>query len=127
MGRIRDFRMTMSRKCRDSSWIVQLSLIVASVASASDVASLSGSNAQEADSFEQDLLAAPFAEHRGSFFYAALGLPMLETAATLPPGIAYWRLSIGQARSVKGPAIKGPRPARGAQGGAFTGAPVRFL
>jgi hypothetical protein len=80
-------------------------LLATSVASAGDVPSLSGSNAQETDYFEQALFSAPFAEHRGSFFYSALNVPMLETAATLPAGSTYVRLSVGQARSVKGPAL----------------------
>ena len=77
-------------------------LIMAVVASAG--AGCEAMGTRVADSSEQDALASPFADYRGNFFYSTLDVPMLETAATLPAGSTYARLSTDRAHSVKGPA-----------------------
>jgi hypothetical protein len=48
------------------------------------------------------MLLAPFGVHQGSFFYAALGVPQHEAAATLPAGETRWRVRTDHTHTQKG-------------------------
>ncbi len=65
----------------------------------------SATNKAAALYLQNDLLAAPFSAHRGSFFYSTLGIPMMETADTLPPNTVYLRVRTGCSASARGPTM----------------------
>jgi len=54
-------------------------------------------------------LTAPFSEARASFLYAALDVPRMQPAATLPPGEGLLRLSSDHAKTVHAETIDGHR------------------
>ena len=79
--------------------------LMAWCAGSSAAPAVSATNDVDSASVQEQFLMAPLASHRGSFFYAALGVPMLESAETLPAHTGYLRLRTDYAYSSRGPTM----------------------